>query len=154
MPQKQCTVCHMHDTSLAICAMGSSAQRSISLAAWPRVPHAPMPCVADMQAQCHVLLICKGLDYTSSFMQLDDSLVAKQHLHSLIGRYLTLVGEGDKSTQVVNLALNQSIHSPEDRVQVGQPYPTTNMGSGVACLRNNSQLAGCCSGCIDMVQSS
>ena len=90
-------------------------------------------CICSV-ATCSTCLnvICSdmiGLGYKRPFMQFGDSLVAKQHLHGLIGRYLTLVGEGDKSTQVVHLALNQSIHSPEDRVQVGQPYPATNMRS-------------------------
>ncbi len=50
-------------------------------------------------------------------------LVAKQHLHSFIDWHLLLFGEGDKRVQVVNLTLNQSVHCPEDRVQVRKPYP-------------------------------
>ena len=50
-------------------------------------------------------------------------LVAKQHLHGFIDRHLLLIGEGDERIQVVNLTLNQSVHCPEDRVQVRKPYP-------------------------------
>lgn len=50
-------------------------------------------------------------------------LVSEDDLHSLIGWHTVSIVESHLRGQVVHLALNQSIHRPEDGIQVGDPHP-------------------------------